>query len=114
MVHTKEDFGARLNHVEKKQSRLLRRGYTTHVGRNGIIVAKPKRARINLPVKGILLFVLGFFCLKALMLYSNGPETYNDRLVTLQNGNFVEAIGARIMAIDPLTQLITDQVGQLL
>jgi len=114
MVHTKEDFSARLNHVEKKQSRLLRRGYTTRVDKNGIITAKPKAMRLRFPVKGAFLLVVGFLCLKALMLSSNGPDTYNDRLATLQNGTAIEALGARVLAIDPATQFLADQLGPLL
>jgi len=113
MVYTKEDFSARLNHVEKKQSRLLRRGYTTRVDRNGIIIAKPKTMRLRLPVKGAFLLVVGFLCLKALMLSANGPDTYNDRLATLQNGSVVEAMGAKVLAIDPATQFIADKLGPL-
>ncbi|MEP1765368.1 MAG: hypothetical protein ABJJ53_01750 [Sulfitobacter sp.] len=113
MVYTREDFSARLNHVEKKQSRLLRRGYTTRVGRNGIITAKPKTMRLRFPVKGAFLLVGGFFCLKAVMLSANGPDTYNERLATLQNGSVVEMMGAKVLAIDPATQLIADKFGPI-
>ena len=111
MVYTKEDFNARVGHVEKSQSRLVRRGYTTRIDKNGIIVAKPRARRMRFPVKGASMFFLGFLCLKALMLSANGPDTYYDRLATLQNGNAVEAFGARVLAIDPATQFIADKIG---
>ncbi len=113
MVYTREDFHARVGNVDKAQSRLVRRGYTARVGSNGIIVAKPKAMRIRLPIKGAVLLVMGFFCLKAFMLSANGPETYQDRLALLQNGNAIEAFGARALTVDPATQFIADQMGPL-
>ncbi|MCX7567564.1 hypothetical protein OS189_14555 [Sulfitobacter sp. F26169L] len=114
MVYTREDFNARVGNVDKKQSRLVRRGYTTRVDKNGMIIAKPKSMRLRFPVKGAFLLVLSFLCFKAFMLFANGPDTYQDRLATLQNGNFIEILGARVLAIDPATQFIVDHVGPFL
>ena len=105
MVYTKQDFNARLNTVGGKHSKLVRRGYTSGVDKNGIIITKPKRARVRLPVKGLVLMVFSFFCFKAFMLIANGPDTYNDRLATM---------GAKVLSIDPATQFIADQVGPYL
>ena len=58
--------------------------------------------------------VFSFFCFKAFMLIANGPDTYNDRLATLQNGTVIEAMGAKVLSIDPATQFIADQVGPYL
>ena len=113
MVYTREDFHARVGSVDKAQSRLVRRGYTTRIDKNGLIISKPKKMRLRFPVKGILVMVLSFFCLKALMLSANGPDTYQDRLATLQNGTVVEAMGARVLGIDPATQFIADKIGPL-
>ncbi|KEJ88220.1 hypothetical protein [Sulfitobacter donghicola] len=114
MVYTREDFHARVGNVDKQQSRLVRRGYTTRIDKNGVIVAKPKAMRIRLPIKGAVLLVLSFFCFKAFMLAANGPDTYQDRLATLESGNAAEAFGASVLAIDPVTQYIADQMGPLL
>ena len=114
MVYTKQDFNARLNTVGGKHSKLVRRGYMSRVDKNGIIITKPKRARVRLPVKGLVLMVFSFFCFKAFMLIANGPDTYNDRLATLQNGTVIEAMGAKVLSIDPATQFIADQVAPYL
>lgn len=114
MVYTKQDFNSRLNAVDGKHSELVRRGYTTRVDKNGIIITKPKRARLRLPLRGVFLLVLSFLCFKALMLIANGPDTYNDRLASLQNGNVVEAMGSTLLVIDPVTQFIADQAVALL
>lgn len=113
MVYTKEDFNARVGSVDKNQSRLVRRGYTTRIDKNGLIVAKPKSRRLRLPAKGVVVMALSFFCLKALMLSANGPATYQERLATLQNGNVVQTVGARFLGIDPATQFIADKMGPL-
>lgn len=113
MVYTREDFHSRVGSVDKKRSKLVRRGYTSRVGKNGIIVAKPKSRRFSFPFKGIVLIVLSFLCFKALMLSANGPDTYNDRLATLQSGNAIESMGAKVLAIDPATQFIADQMGPM-
>lgn len=114
MVYTKQDFTARLNAVDGNNSKLLRRGYTTRVDKNGIIVAEPKRARPRLPLRGVSLLVLSFLCFKAFMLVANGPETYSDRLALLQEGTVVEAIGAKLLVVDPVTRFIADQAMTLL
>ncbi|MEH6644849.1 hypothetical protein [Sulfitobacter sp.] len=114
MVYTREDFGTRLNNVDGKRSKLLRRGYTTRVDKNGIIIAKQKAMRLRLPVKGAFLTVLCFLCFKAFMLFANGAETYNYRLETLQSGSIVEQWGAVALAVDPATQFIADQLAYLI
>lgn len=114
MVQTKEHFINRLSSVDKRKSKLLRRGYTTRVDRNGIIVAQPRKVRIRLPVKGAFLMVLSFFLFKAFMLSANGPDTYNDRLAQLQAGSFIEVAGAKVLAIDPATEFLAYKMGPLL
>jgi hypothetical protein len=111
MVYTKEDFNARIGAVDKDKSNVLRRGYTTKIDKNGIIVVKPRAKRLRLPIKGVVFLIAGFLCLKALMLSANGPDTYNDRLATLENGNVIETVGARVLGIDPVTQLIANKIG---
>jgi len=113
MVYTKQDFQARLKDVDRSRSKLVRRGYTARVDRNGIIVAKPRTRRLRFPIKGIVFMVLGFLCLKALMLSANGPAAYEERLATLESGNAVEAMGARVLSIDPATQFIADKMGPM-
>lgn len=111
MVYTREDFHSRVGKVDKQRSKLVRRGYTSRVDKNGIIIAKPKARRFHFPVKGLLLLVCGFFCFKAVMLSANGPDNYADRLATLQNGNAVEALGAKALSVDPVTQFLANKMG---
>ncbi len=114
MVETKESFLARLNDVDYKHSRLVRRGYTTRVDHNGLIVVQPKKRRLHFPARGAFLLVLGFFLFKAVMLSANGPATYGERLEQLESGTILEVMAARTLSIDPATQFLADQIGPLL
>ncbi len=113
MVYTKEDFNSRVVSVDKKSSRRGKNAFVTRIDNNGLLIVKAKPRRMRLPVRGVSLMVLGFFCFKALALSANGPQAYEDRLTLLQNGTTIEAVGARVLSIDPVTQFIADQVGPL-
>ena len=114
MVYSKHDFDDRVNVVDGKHAKLLRRGYTVRVDRNGLLVAQPKPRKFRFPIRGLALLVGGFFCFKALALGMNGPATYGDRLASLESGTVVEVLGARVLAIDPVTQFLADKIGPLL
>ncbi len=113
MVYTRQDFEARVGAVDKKLSRKGRQTVVAHVNKNGIIYTKAKRTRSRLPVRGVLLMIVGFLCFKALMLSANGPAAYEERLLALKEGTVIEAIGGGILGIDPVTQFIADQAGPL-
>lgn len=113
MVYTRQDFKARIGAVDKKLSRRGRRAVVAHVNSNGVIYAKAKKSGTRVPVKGLALMIIGFFCFKAFMLAVNGPAAYEERLATLKDGTVVEVMGARILAIDPVTQFIADQAGPM-
>lgn len=116
MVYTKQDFETRVKAVDGSKKSLVRRGATHRVGKNGIIVVEPKSARrtMRLPIRGVLVMIACFFGFKALLLAANGPDTYNDRLASLENGNVVAVWGARALAVDPVTQFIADQIAPVL
>ena len=114
MVYTKEDFYSRVGAVSKKSARRGKNEFVTRIDQNGVLIVKAKRRGFHFPVKGAVLMILAFFCFKALMLVSNGPEAYSDRLSTLENGTIIEAMGARVLSVDPVTQFIADQVRPFL
>ena len=113
MVYTKDHFNQRIGAVDKKLSRRGRNSIVARVDANGIVYAKAKRRSRGFPVKGLLLMVLAFFCFKAFMISANGTTAYEERLSALQEGTMIEAAGARLLAVDPLTQLIADQMGPM-
>lgn len=96
-------FARRLDVLGEKRAKLSH-GYVTTIRNDGLVVVRPQRARLQFPLTGIIMTLVCFFVLKAFILASVGPVTYAERLGKLENGTVVERIGARAMAIDPLTQ----------
>lgn len=116
MVETRDDFAARLGKLGKKHKKMTN-GYTTKVGRDGLLIVTPKRRRIipgGAGIKLLVLVVLGLVAFKAFALATVGPITYNERLSELQNGTIIERAGAVAMSIDPVTAALADGVGPVL
>lgn len=115
MVETRESFASRLDFLGRKHARMTH-GYVTKIGKDGLMVAVPKAAHKKslIPLKFMLLVVIGLFCFKAFMLSAIGPVTYNARLATLENGTMIEQIGAKAMVIDPVTAFMADLAGPIL
>ena len=110
MADSFSTFDSRLKRIERSH-RNFERGYTAVVGADGLITIKAKRPKRSLPVKGMVLLVLGFLCFKALMLAHLGPDAYVERVAELQAGTIVEQVGGFVMQADPATQLIATQIG---
>lgn len=113
MVETHDHFVKRLKVLGKKHQRMTK-GYATKVGKDGLITVTPKRARRGFPVKLTVMFVLGFIGLKAFMVATVGPVSYNERLAKLEGGTVVEQVGAKVMAIDPVTEALAMASGPIL
>ena len=113
MVETHAHFSKRLKMLGRKHAKMTH-GYTTKVGRDGLITAKPKRRKGRLPIKGMLLMVAGFLAFKAFMLAAVGPVTYNERLSKLESGTMIEQAGAKVLGIDPVTAALADFAGPII
>jgi len=98
-------FDDRLRRIEESRTR-LKRGYSLSVDRDGLIVARPRSVRRGIPIKGIILLVVGFIGFKALLISYLGLETYHDRVTALENGASVEQVGAWFMKADPVSKEI--------
>jgi hypothetical protein len=105
MAEGHAQFAKRIELLGRKH-RKLKHGYVTRVGRDGLISILPKRARRGFSMTGLYLIVLVFFGFKAFTLAAIGPVTYNERLSRLNNGSSFEQIGAKMMAIDPVTDAL--------
>lgn len=113
MVHAKSQFNNRLRSLGRKHAEMAN-GYTPELRADGLIVIKPKRARLRVPFKGVLYAVAGFILFKAFLLSAIGPDGYSDRLSQLQQGSVFEKGGAWVMRIDPLTQFVANVAGPLM
>lgn len=116
MVETHDHFEKRLSALGRKHEKMTH-GYTTRVTRDGLIVVEPKKARVvrnGSLLKILTIAVVGFIGFKAFALAAVGPQTYEDRLVKLSEGTVLEQAGAFAMGIDPVTELLAEQIGPLL
>lgn len=111
-VENHDHFVNRLTTLGRKHEKMTH-GYTTKVGKDGLIVVKPKRrsARGGGAFKFLAIAVIGLIGFKAFALMAVGPVTYNERLAKLEGGTVIEQVGAKALAIDPVTEVIAGSVG---
>lgn len=112
MTNGHQDFYKRLRPLHAKH-KAMANGYSTHLREDGLIIVKPHRAYARQRGSlwsNLVVFLLGAFAFKCLVLYSLGEISYQSRIDTLVNGNQVEQAGAWIMQIDPATRFVVDQV----
>ncbi|MFD0860175.1 hypothetical protein [Roseovarius aquimarinus] len=111
--NSQDGFNARLKKLRKSHTRMAR-GYNATVGRDGLIVFRPRPRRRGLPLRGIALTIAAFFAFKVLVLLNLGEPSYQARAAELAAGTAVEQAGAWLMQIDPFTRLIAQQIAPLI
>ena len=105
--YASRSFGRKLDRLERKHRKLARGGVTV-LRSDGLMVLRPRRSGLPRAIAFALLvaiFVVGF---KAVVYVAEGPITYQTRLDRLSAGTAPEAMAARIMEIDPVTQVVLD------
>lgn len=107
------NFEVRMNKINRRHKRLSR-GYVMSVNHDGLIIAQPKAKQGWFPWRGMLLALVGTLMVKAFMFAQIGAESYNGRVATLQAGNQVDQVGAFVLAADPATQWIAEQIAPFL
>lgn len=106
-------FDQRVSRLAKKHE-AISRGYTARMRSDGLIEVKPRRARLAVSPRAILVFAAGFFLFKAFLLAALGPESYASRLEQLENGTSVERAGAWVMQIEPVSAYVSAMIGPIL
>lgn len=104
------DFDNRLRRIDRSRVKLSG-GYVSVVGRDGLIMIKPRRKRVTLPLRGLFLLLAGGIGLKAMILVGLGAPVYQDRVDDLRDGTVIEQAGAWVMQADPLTVLLAEQIN---
>ncbi len=113
MTNAYQGFDKRLNRIGRNRARLAQ-GYSSKVGKDGLIVFRPaRRASRGFPIKGLVILALGFFCFKGLLLAHLGEQVFTARVGTLATGSVVEQAGAFMMQTDPISQGIAQYVRPL-
>ncbi|NCQ25567.1 MAG: hypothetical protein COW54_03650 [Rhodobacteraceae bacterium CG17_big_fil_post_rev_8_21_14_2_50_63_15] len=106
-------FDSRLEAIARKRAQ-MERGYVGKVSKNGLIVFRPKRRRASVPVRGLVYVIAGFVFFKAVVIAHLGLALYEDRLVQLSQGSFVEQAGAIVMQPDRLSEMLAANMRPLL
>jgi hypothetical protein len=107
------EFDKRVRRIERKH-RKMARGGVPFIDRTGLVSMRPRRARIRVPLRGLLLLAAGFIAFKGLVLADLGGELYAERLETLSNGTVVEQAGAWIMQADPASKWVAARIWPML
>lgn len=109
-----EGFDQRLRRIEHKR-RKMANGYELHMQNDGLIVARPRRARSSrVSPRSVILFVAGFFAFKGLLIASLGSVAYDERVTTLMGGTMLEQAGGWTMQADPLSREISRWIAPYL
>ncbi|MDT8328812.1 MAG: hypothetical protein RQ750_15745 [Roseovarius sp.] len=108
-----QGFDTRLKSIDRNRAR-LERGYTSKVGKDGLIVFRPKRRHGGAPVRGVLYLVAGFLFFKAVIIAHLGASLYEERLAQLSQGSTVEQVGAVVMQPDPLSMMVAAKLRLVL
>lgn len=95
-------FDDRVRSLQRKHQKMAG-GVVHSVNHDGLIIARPRKRRIQLPIKGLFLMVSAFFAFKAFLLGFLGSITYAERLDKLAQGTIVEQAGAALMQPDPIS-----------
>ncbi len=113
MAKDQLQFNQRLQLLTRKH-RAMSQGYTTHIQPDGLIIARPRRARPRISLRPVLVFLVAMVAFKGFLIANLGPLAYEERLDRLQQGTVVEQAGAFVMQIDPLSRYAADKIGPVL
>ena len=106
-------FEARLKKLDRKHTRLAQ-GYKGTVSRDGLIVFRPTRRQRGIPLRAIVMLVVGFFVFKGMVMAHTGAAIYDARVDALKSGTMIEQAGAFAMQSDPITVGIAQQLRPFL
>lgn len=103
-------FDKRVRKVVKTHDRMRRNGVVHRVGRDGLIVSRPRLARPRFPLRGVMIILLMGFLFKGLLWAQVGPDGYRDRVEALRGGSTVQQAGAWLMQEEAVTVWIGQTV----
>ncbi len=107
---TDDGFDARIKRVKRTHLRMAR-GYDAKVGKDGLIVFRPRRRKLRLPLRGLFTLVAAFVGFKVLVLLQLGDLVYQARVEAMLTGSLPEWLGAQALGIDPVTRIIAGQLA---
>lgn len=114
MTRNQDMFDERYRRVIKRH-RQLSQGYTTRVGRNGVINHQPMgNFRNFITWKMVVLPLMILVFLKACMVTVLGEERYADQVASLHTGSASEQIAGFFLQMDPLTWPVAQLLSMII
>lgn len=80
---------------------------------DGMEIARRRTHRRVLPVRPFLLFALAVFAFKIFLVLQMGQASYGAKMAVLAEGTTMEQVAAKVMALDPVSQWIVDEIRVL-
>ncbi|WP_294614647.1 hypothetical protein [Roseovarius sp.] len=108
-----QGFDTRLKAIDEKRAR-MGRGYVGRVGKDGLIVFRPKRRKGGFPLRGVVYLAAGFIFFKAVIIAHVGASLYQERLAQLAEGSVVEQAGAAVMQPDAVSAMLAGKLRPFL
>lgn len=112
MVDAANGFHKRMKRINKQHAR-LEHGYVSVVGKDGLIITRPKRKSSSFSLRILLTLVVCFLGFKILLLSHLGPDGYAQRVDLLQGGTAIEQVGAWVLQADPVSLAIADGIRKI-
>lgn len=103
METVQKNFLRRQRGIRKKH-RKMAAGYVTTVNKADVIEHHPRKSMSGLSLRPIVILALVFTAFKISVVVKLGEAEYLKRLEALAAGDTVDAIGAFVMQIDPVTR----------
>lgn len=117
MASDKKDFEKRVARIERQKLAIAENGARKKVGKDGLVEYVPKGGPLGLrfPWRALGLLALFLFAGKVGLFRALGPEAYAAKVSELEQGTeVIDVIGAKVMAVDPATQWVSDQIDRFL
>ncbi len=113
MAYANPTFNKRLTRLGRKHRRIIDAGAIHSVNHDGLIIARPRRRGLRLPIKGMFLIVAALIGFKVFLLTSLGEIAYAERHDLLAQGTMPERAGAYVMQLDRVTVWIAQELNKI-
>ena len=112
MTATNSTFRQRLRRIERNHNRINRNGGKSSVGRDGLIIVKPRMPKlVRSPIRSLVLTALLLFSTKVAIYQTVGPADYLAKLGELAQGNSFDRAAAYLMQLEPATLWASEQIN---
>ncbi len=114
MTAMNPSFSQRLRRIERTHDRINRNGGKVTIGKDGLIIVKPKMPKlVRSPIRSLVLTAFLIFSAKVAIYQALGQEAYLAKLAELAQGNGFDRTAAFFMQLEPATLWASAQINTL-